>query len=677
MLIAVVLECTLFNYRHFESRGNQAPTDVEVLYHGLTDNGDGTFTAGFEEEPSIELNFSYSAIHNIRVDIEAIPQGTSVNQVKIKLYASDEGNTFYYGMPMSALYDYEEGEQVDTHVSRTVLHGLPESQYIPLHLAGDAKQIKVALDVPGGQVVRIHSIELNAVRPFIFNELRVLFVFAVMVLIYLVRPGSELYSILYDSRKRWQKAVIIILAAAQILGFIFMTEKVNFNKDPNSSEYCVLARALAKGQVYLDEKPSDELMALENPYDKDLRSAEGVSYLWDYAYYEGKYYVYFGLMPALVFYLPYYLITGQDLPMHLDFYIMSAGFVIGIFLLVHQLVKKYFRKTPFPIYLLLCFTMIWGIGGLYLVLHPDFYSVPKYFSIVMTVLGLYFWLSSVDDEDGENVKLWRMAVGSLCMACVAGGRTQMVLGSFLAIPIFWKVFIKKSWKETFEKKNILRFVVFILPFVVIAAILMSYNYARFGSVFDFGANYNLTTNDMTRRGMNWDRCGLAVFTFLFQLPGTIAHFPYITPVNMVTDYMGKTITQAMMGGLLVCNPVLLIIFTVRKFKADLKQGRLYLLCLMSIVFAVVIAVVDAQMAGILVGYVGDFVIFLFVPAVILVLCLLKKTEGSPYRKNWYQLVLLLCVVGLIYNVLTIFAGSDLDEKVYLYHKVRYMIEFWL
>lgn len=29
---------------------------------------------------------------------------------------------------------------------------------------------------------------------------------------------------------------------------------------------------------------------------------------------------------------------------------------------------------------------------------------------------------------------------------------------------------------------------------------MWYNAARFGSPFDFGANYNLTSNDMTRRG---------------------------------------------------------------------------------------------------------------------------------------------------------------------------------
>ena len=36
-----------------------------------------------------------------------------------------------------------------------------------------------------------------------------------------------------------------------------------------------------------------------------------------------------------------------------------------------------------------------------------------------------------------------------------------------------------------------------LPFVIFGAFMMFYNYARFGSVFDFGQNYNLTVMDMT------------------------------------------------------------------------------------------------------------------------------------------------------------------------------------
>ena len=39
------------------------------------------------------------------------------------------------------------------------------------------------------------------------------------------------------------------------------------------------------------------LKNLSNPYDDTLRTAEGVETKWDYAYYNGKYYVYFGALP--------------------------------------------------------------------------------------------------------------------------------------------------------------------------------------------------------------------------------------------------------------------------------------------------------------------------------------------------------------------------------------------
>ena len=44
--------------------------------------------------------------------------------------------------------------------------------------------------------------------------------------------------------------------------------------------------------------------------------------------------------------------------------------------------------------------------------------------------------------------------------------------------------------------------------------------------FDFGANYNLTGNDMTQRGFNAVRIGPAVFTSLFELPSWQGVFPF-------------------------------------------------------------------------------------------------------------------------------------------------------
>ena len=61
-----------------------------------------------------------------------------------------------------------------------------------------------------------------------------------------------------------------------------------YSRDP----YVQMFDALQKGQTALDIEPSESLKALDNPYDYSERDANSVNFLWDRAYYKGKYYSY-------------------------------------------------------------------------------------------------------------------------------------------------------------------------------------------------------------------------------------------------------------------------------------------------------------------------------------------------------------------------------------------------
>ena len=52
--------------------------------------------------------------------------------------------------------------------------------------------------------------------------------------------------------------------------------------------------AFRAGQTHLLIEPSEELLAMENPYDWSARSALGVSAKWDHLLFDGKYYSYYG-----------------------------------------------------------------------------------------------------------------------------------------------------------------------------------------------------------------------------------------------------------------------------------------------------------------------------------------------------------------------------------------------
>lgn len=659
-LLSVILEIFIFNYRHFQSVFYKPVEGVEMHYVGLTDRGNGVYNVTAESDAYIELTFPFQNIKNIHIDMkQEVVSQLYANGIKITLFATDEGNAYYYEMP-----------------SQIIVPDNKASQYLTLHTAGEANKIKILIqDVPGKNIV-INDISLNVKRPIILSAFRMIAIFLLCMMIYIFRPKSGFYAYEYNPKNKGQRFIIIIFALVQIAAFSTLTYKVNYSLDPASTPYPVLAEALAKGQVYLDIEPSDALKALSNPYDSSLRQANGgVAFHWDYAYYNGKYYVYFGVIPALVFYLPFYLLTGQSFPIHLDIMICSAAFVLGVLLLMHQFVKKYFKNTPFCFYMLFSATIINGAGVLYLALHPDFYSVPKIMSITSTVLGLYFWISAKKDESDQLIP-WRLALGSLFIAFCGGSRPQMLLAVFFAFPLFWNAMINRPMKEGFTKKNTVWLISFAVPLILVGAGLMYYNYMRFGSVFDFGANYNLTTNDMTRRGFVWDRVGLGIFSFLFQTPATVSQFPFISSSTFLTNYMGVTIHDTPYGGLIACNIVLGAGFFLGKFKQELKEKKIYLLMIMSLVFGFIITVADTQMAGILIGYAGDFAIFFFLPAVTVLMALVERTHNSKYQDCWCKVIVLLCVSSLLYNFLMIFANSNIGINDNWYYKVANAIQFW-
>lgn len=88
---------------------------------------------------------------------------------------------------------------------------------------------------------------------------------------------------------------------------------------------------------------------------------------------------------------------------------------------------------------------------------------------------------------------------------------------------------------------------------------MWYNAARFGSPFDFGANYNLTGNDMTQRGFNAVRIGPAVFTSLFELPSWQGVFPFLRETDVQTNAVIRTISEKFTGGILAATPYLWVL----------------------------------------------------------------------------------------------------------------------
>ena len=84
------------------------------------------------------------------------------------------------------------------------------------------------------------------------------------------------------------------------------------------SQYQQLADAFLHGRTWIDAHVPDWLAAMDNPYDDQARGTLGAQTgdpsRWDWAFYHGRYYCYFGPLPALLLFAPFKALTGTDLP---------------------------------------------------------------------------------------------------------------------------------------------------------------------------------------------------------------------------------------------------------------------------------------------------------------------------------------------------------------------------
>jgi len=656
-LAALLCELFFFNYKHWDSLLYKPPENVARSLYGL-DVVEGRYVISGEEAV-----IEFSGIHGQAAYLSFVPEAEQ--QAELAVAAVDEANASYLWAP-----------------TRTVRGDVGPSQHLRLHFGDDARRLKVVIRGLQGSSIARDAIKINATVPLFFFWQRYLLLTAGLWCLYLLRPSSPCYGVRTDLTRRRQW---LLTAACIALQLLFFHRMLQWNTGAlawpgymeHHQQYYRLAEALLMGRVDLGEAAS--LRGVANPYDPAARAAAGLGYgdfKWDHAYYNGSYYVYFGIVPVLLFYLPCYALTGRHLP-HVDcIFALGALLMAGIAYLLWQMIQRWFPRTPYILYLLLSVTMGAASCLGYAVYKPDLYLVPIMAGIVCGVWGLAFWISA--ERQGEY-EAWRLGAGSLCLGLIAGCRPQLLLALAAGPVLFGRAVFRE--RKLFSQKSRTRTLALCLPLAAAAAGIMWYNAARFGSVWDFGASYNLTTNDMTHRGWVWGRCGLGIFSYLLQPPRIGGVFPFLQDFGVETCYQGLTLSERMVGGVLWLFPVLCFGFYGMAKKECFGDRRCYDLVWLFQLLMVALVVADTQMAGLLTRYFGDFVWIGMIASIFAILARYDWLErGGRDCRFLQRMVVTACAVTLLSAFLRIFAHSEdaiSSANPALYYQVQSLIAFWM
>lgn len=666
----LLLECFLFNFRHWESLFFPAAEPEEILYGtGLKEVEPGTWEITDTENAVVELLGIRAPVKNLAVDLAQYAEEYRI-VVPLQLLATDARNAFYLLLPETE-----------------VVGGIAESRYIRLHLSGSSEKLALHLTAPEGAIVPLENLRLNAVRPFLFRPLRVLFMVLAGTLLLLFRPGSSLYQVPLDLSRRPQRLalwgmIVLHVALFLMVGRVFYSFGWRNSSWPANLEYNYLAESFLAGHTWLDFDPPEILAQLSNPYDKQLRLAAlaetGESYITDFAYFNGRYYCYFGVVPVILFYLPYQALTGQWLSTGLLNIAFTCLFAVSVFWLVYELIRKYFPQTSLGMYLLLSAVLIAGSEVSYCAQISTIYALPYSLSLTLVSVGLSCWIRASGPEKALQ-KGWLIA-GSVCIALTVGCRPLFAAATLLAFPIFQEEIRAGLF---FSRKGLANTLCVILPFLLIDVWFLYYNYIRFGNPLDFGAAYNLNNNDMVHKAFQAENFVLGFYEFFLQPFRIEAKFPYISVITnynweLATDYQSPVISEPYLGGFFAYNLIGIFLFGLGRVKSVLKEKSCYSLAVCFLILGLLVAALDIHSAGITMRFLTDFSFYLMLCVILVILALPQATRDklglSRFLLRGAVLLGCLCIAT---NYFTLMASGRLRDLLGANYSVYYAIKYQL
>ncbi len=646
LLLPILLELLVFNYAFVSSRildyqdcTEECTIDVTKSMKLLEDGG---YRCENEERSYVEITDIDQKIFSVYLDVSFPVVYPSDKFVTVNVYGMDEGNSAYYLM--------------GTH---DIVHTSEESKWLFLHFYGDAKSIMLNFQVKSEQVIYIHEVQLNKMPPLFIHWERLLLMYLAGFLYYILRgKNKKLWDVDFESGYVKYRIATLGVALCLALGVLIVVKL----DTPVNEIHQNLTKAFLSGHLYVDEEPPEYLLEMENPYDyyarEALRHKTKEQYLWDYAFYDGKYYVYFGVLPVLLLYLPVYVLTGVMLRTDLVMGIIALLLILACFYFVWTIFKRWFPSSPYLFYPVLSLTLFFGTGSMTLLRKPEVYEVCIGAALVCMLFGLAFWIRATEKEQLHKGRLF---LGALFVASTAVCRPQFLIGMVFGVILFLPRFIENRRLQIIKYKKEL--LCLSIPFVVIAVCVMTYNYVRFQSVFEFGATYNLTTNAVEKRGWNIGRSIYGLYEYLLRPLKVIPRFPFLDFQEMDTSYLGLTIYERHIGGMLWYNPLLFLVAGKIFDKNDKKQQLFWKLSIGAWICTLIVVIANTNMGGIVERYQVDFLWMLYLIIIIGLLCKEQYIKEEVQRISLRNKIVAISFLTIFLNFLMLWTDDIYDMYI--------------
>ena len=470
---------------------------------------------------------------------------------------------------------------------------------------------------------------------------------------------------------------------------------------PVSNTYVDLGEAFLHGQLSLLQKPDPRLATLANPYDTKQQGL--IPFLWDSSYYKGKYYLYWGPVPAVIFSVAEWILQARPAD-QLVVLISYIGLAAILLVILFHIRKRFFPNAPgisIPFFVLAA-----GINLPYLFIlgKPQIYETSIITGQFFLISGLLAWLRYQIAE-----RYYWLGLSGLCWGLAIASRYNLVIsvGVFVVFglySLYQKMDVNRHSKPgtnnlSFVNKCIdwKAILALLAPLLLCGFALGYYNYTRFGNPLETGFTYQHSLSERVIYSISYVPSNF--FMYLAYPVKVSGGFPFYKSDSILYNLLpgwaarptGKMFDTTLVGilpALPVFWPLALVIpltgkLLIRQFQdKPLKEGLNFvkppLLLLTMLLFAGLL-----QFAFLLIYYYGamrfivDFYIPLLLATYIIIWTLDKQLQNIPIIRWLFWLGVIVLTIWTVW--IGFFAGFDIPPQYFRAenpHIFGELFKFW-
>jgi hypothetical protein len=369
------------------------------------------------------------------------------------------------------------------------------------------------------------------------------------------------------------------------------------------------ADGFLKGQLNLALDPAPELVRATNPYDP----VNMKYWALDASYFKGKYYMYWGPVPALV-QAAAKLVFGIRRPLgdqYLTLFFLCLGFWCGA-LVIRRVARRFFPALPRWLVVAGMLVFAFANPTPHAATTASTYHTAIVAGQAWLVAGLLCAFDAVWHAGTERARGLRLWLAGTCWALAIASRVTLAPAIALLILVTaWSCGLASE--RRFRRAFVVAFVLGV-PVAVASAALLLFNYLRFHDWLEFGSKIQVSGFPTFRFALAYVPLNLysyslrswltsCEFPFLFQEWNAALEFPkfmlpipagYISPEPVVGFLVGMPITWL---------APLAFVFAPGRRAGVTQRTRSYLFCLLS--FAVIASLVGLGVYGATMRYLSD------------------------------------------------------------------------